>query len=124
MLKDCCWDGSSRVPGFIRTFAPASALRLIEEAWNAYPYCKTSRTISTLSRKFFTIHTIHCLTEMIGHEFVSLYLSSLCPLVLTVGLDSTSSDENGVDEEKTDRKKRSEKTREIDSMIVFLLLLE
>ncbi|KAI9316401.1 hypothetical protein BX666DRAFT_2027943 [Dichotomocladium elegans] len=32
---------ASRVPGFVRALAPAGALDLYEEAWNAYPYCKT-----------------------------------------------------------------------------------
>ncbi|XP_038055590.1 phosphatidylinositol transfer protein beta isoform-like [Patiria miniata] len=30
-----------KVPVFIRTLAPAGALEMVEEAWNAYPYCKT-----------------------------------------------------------------------------------
>ncbi|CAO0793936.1 unnamed protein product [Mucor circinelloides] len=32
---------ASRVPGWVRAIAPAGALDLYEEAWNAYPYCKT-----------------------------------------------------------------------------------
>ena len=31
----------SRVPTFIRVLAPKGALNIQEEAWNAYPYCKT-----------------------------------------------------------------------------------
>ncbi|KAG2204122.1 hypothetical protein INT47_011605 [Mucor saturninus] len=32
---------SSKVPAWVRAVAPAGALDLYEEAWNAYPYCKT-----------------------------------------------------------------------------------
>lgn len=32
----------SKVPSIIRMIAPAGSLELYEEAWNAYPYCKTS----------------------------------------------------------------------------------
>ncbi|XP_022096297.1 phosphatidylinositol transfer protein beta isoform-like isoform X1 [Acanthaster planci] len=30
-----------KVPGYIRALAPKGALEMVEEAWNAYPYCKT-----------------------------------------------------------------------------------
>ncbi|KAK3531270.1 hypothetical protein QTP70_015188 [Hemibagrus guttatus] len=33
----------SKVPGFVRMLAPASALKVHEKAWNAYPYCRTTR---------------------------------------------------------------------------------
>ena len=32
---------ASKVPGWVRAIAPSGALELQEEAWNAYPYCKT-----------------------------------------------------------------------------------
>lgn len=31
----------SKVPAFIRLLAPKGALEIHEEAWNAYPYCRT-----------------------------------------------------------------------------------
>ncbi|CAG0893887.1 unnamed protein product [Darwinula stevensoni] len=31
----------SKVPGFIRLLAPKGSLEIHEEAWNAYPYCRT-----------------------------------------------------------------------------------
>jgi len=31
----------SRLPGWVKAFIPANALKLEEKAWNAYPYCKT-----------------------------------------------------------------------------------
>ena len=30
-----------QVPGWIKMIAPAGSLEIHEEAWNAYPYCKT-----------------------------------------------------------------------------------
>jgi len=32
---------ASKVPGWIKMLAPAGSLEIHEEAWNAYPYCKT-----------------------------------------------------------------------------------
>jgi len=50
----------SRLPGWARALAPASALMLEEEAWNAYPYCKTVITSPFMGEKFhFTIITKH-----------------------------------------------------------------
>jgi len=50
----------SRLPGWARALAPASALMLEEEAWNAYPYCKTVLTSPFMEDKFkFIIETRH-----------------------------------------------------------------
>jgi len=50
----------SRLPGWARALAPASALMLEEEAWNAYPYCKTVLTSPFMQDKFkFIIETRH-----------------------------------------------------------------
>jgi len=32
---------ASKVPGWIRVLAPKGSLEIYEEAWNAYPYCRT-----------------------------------------------------------------------------------
>jgi len=32
---------ASKVPGWVRAIAPKGSLEIHEEAWNAYPYCKT-----------------------------------------------------------------------------------
>ncbi|KAI8081369.1 uncharacterized protein BX664DRAFT_340223 [Halteromyces radiatus] len=40
---------ASRVPAFVRAIAPTGALDLYEEAWNAYPYCKTGNNKSYFS---------------------------------------------------------------------------
>jgi len=50
----------SRLPGWARALAPASALLLEEEAWNAYPFCKTVLTSPFMGEKFkFVIETRH-----------------------------------------------------------------
>lgn len=36
---------ASKVPPFIRFLVPKGALEIHEEAWNAYPYCKTVITV-------------------------------------------------------------------------------
>ncbi len=35
---------ASKVPQFVRMCAPKGSLEIHEEAWNAYPYCKTVLT--------------------------------------------------------------------------------
>lgn len=37
---------TSKVPSFIRLLAPKGSLEIHEEAWNAYPYCRTVITVS------------------------------------------------------------------------------
>ncbi|KAM9853545.1 phosphatidylinositol transfer protein alpha isoform-like [Aulostomus maculatus] len=39
---------SSKVPKFVRLIAPKDSLQIHEEAWNAYPYCRT-KLLSTFS---------------------------------------------------------------------------
>ncbi|XP_039297702.1 phosphatidylinositol transfer protein beta isoform isoform X4 [Nilaparvata lugens] len=39
---------ASKVPAYIRLMAPKGALEIHEEAWNAYPYCKTVITVHEL----------------------------------------------------------------------------
>lgn len=40
---------ASKVPTFIRLLAPKGALEIHEEAWNAYPYCRTVITVRILN---------------------------------------------------------------------------
>ncbi|CEG65676.1 hypothetical protein RMATCC62417_02409 [Rhizopus microsporus] len=50
----------SRVPSFIRALAPAGSLELHEEAWNAYPYCKTVLTNGYMGDNFSIVYeTLH-----------------------------------------------------------------
>ncbi|CAG8778955.1 1256_t:CDS:2 [Cetraspora pellucida] len=43
---------SSKVPTLIRALAPSGALDLYEEAWNAYPHCKTVLTNGYMKENF------------------------------------------------------------------------
>lgn len=50
----------SKVPSFVRLLAPASALKIHEEAWNAYPYCRTVLTNEYMKDNFLImIETWH-----------------------------------------------------------------
>eukprot|EP00096_Caligus_rogercresseyi_P000864 TRINITY_DN1142_c0_g1_i1.p1 TRINITY_DN1142_c0_g1~~TRINITY_DN1142_c0_g1_i1.p1 ORF type:complete len:274 (-),score=96.60 TRINITY_DN1142_c0_g1_i1:1024-1845(-) len=52
---------ASRVPGYIRAIAPKGSLEVHEEAWNAYPYCRTILTNPTYMKDNFyvKIETFH-----------------------------------------------------------------
>eukprot|EP01110_Echinostelium_bisporum_P007019 TRINITY_DN27228_c0_g1_i1.p1 TRINITY_DN27228_c0_g1~~TRINITY_DN27228_c0_g1_i1.p1 ORF type:complete len:266 (-),score=102.72 TRINITY_DN27228_c0_g1_i1:174-971(-) len=50
----------SRLPGWVKAILPASALKLEEKAWNAFPYCKTVLSNPFLGSKFtFIIESRH-----------------------------------------------------------------
>ncbi|KAF8792555.1 Phosphatidylinositol transfer protein alpha like protein [Argiope bruennichi] len=53
---------ASKVPAFIRLLAPKGSLEIHEEAWNAYPYCKTVITNPDYMKNnfFISIETMHC----------------------------------------------------------------
>ncbi|XP_022901071.1 phosphatidylinositol transfer protein alpha isoform isoform X2 [Onthophagus taurus] len=46
---------ASKVPAFIRLLAPKGSLEIHEEAWNAYPYCKTVISNPPYMKGNFTI---------------------------------------------------------------------
>lgn len=46
---------SSKVPGWVRWVVPKGALEIHEEAWNAYPYC---RTVITVSASRLLLHSL------------------------------------------------------------------
>nr|XP_043888954.1 phosphatidylinositol transfer protein alpha isoform-like [Solea senegalensis] len=51
---------NSKVPSLIQKLAPKDSLKVHEEAWNAYPYCRTVLTNPYLGNKFsMTIETWH-----------------------------------------------------------------
>jgi hypothetical protein len=56
----------SKVPGLLVSLAPANALFLIEEAWNAYPHCKTVLVNGYLSKERLRIdvETMHIDTDI------------------------------------------------------------
>lgn len=47
---------ASKVPSFIRLLAPKGSLEIHEEAWNAYPYC---RTVITVRIYFLLLYLIY-----------------------------------------------------------------
>jgi len=51
----------SKVPAFIKLIAPRGSLEIHEEAWNAYPYCRTVITNPGFMKDnfFITIETMH-----------------------------------------------------------------
>ena len=40
-MRQFFFISKSKVPGLIRKIAPKGSMEIHEEAWNAYPYCKT-----------------------------------------------------------------------------------
>lgn len=51
---------ASRVPAVVRAILPAGALDLYEEAWNAYPYCKTVLKNGYMKEYFSIVYeTLH-----------------------------------------------------------------
>jgi len=49
----------SKVPSWLKSFAPANALILEEEAWNAFPKCKTVLKCPYFTKFTVTVETIH-----------------------------------------------------------------
>lgn len=51
----------SKVPSFVKYLAPKGSLAIHEEAWNAYPYCKTILTNPSYMKDGFhiTIESLH-----------------------------------------------------------------
>jgi len=52
----------SKVPSLVRMVAPKGSLEIHEEAWNAYPYCKTVLTNPDYMKTgfFICIESMHC----------------------------------------------------------------
>lgn len=44
----------SKAPSWLRTFAPADALVMQEEAWNSYPRCKSGYILNQIFLAFVT----------------------------------------------------------------------
>mmetsp|Transcript_78939 Transcript_78939/g.118647 ORF Transcript_78939/g.118647 Transcript_78939/m.118647 type:complete len:251 (-) Transcript_78939:36-788(-) len=50
----------NKVPGWVAAVAPASALKIEEKAWNAFPHCKTELTNPFMGARFtYTVDTLH-----------------------------------------------------------------
>lgn len=51
---------ASKVPAMIRLLAPKGSLEIHEEAWNAYPYCRTVITVRIqVNLSCFLMETVH-----------------------------------------------------------------
>lgn len=60
---------ASKVPAFIRIMLPKNSLEIHEEAWNAYPYCKTVITVSTICFLKIISHVLYILCILIYYSF-------------------------------------------------------
>ena len=49
----------SHLPGWLKSLLPKTALRVEEEAWNAYPYTKTRHTCPFIEKFFIDIETYY-----------------------------------------------------------------
>lgn len=104
---------ASKVPSFIRLMAPKGSLEIHEEAWNAYPYCKTVITNPGYMKDNFVI----CIESMhIGdqgdqenvHELTPDKLKQRDVVHIDIANDSVSSNDYKPDEDPS--KFKSEKT--------------
>jgi len=103
---------ASRVPGVIRTVAPAGSLDIQEEAWNAYPYCRTIVTNPAYMKDGFhiKIETLHAQdggTQPNAHCLNQKQLIERKVVVIDIANDTVSSGDYKADEDPT--KIRSEK---------------
>lgn len=102
----------SKVPGFIRLLAPEGSMEIHEEAWNAYPYCRTVITNPGYMKKNFTIciETLHHqdLTLENAHELTGDKLKAREVVVIDIGNDVVKANDYKADEDPT--KFQSEKT--------------
>lgn len=53
----------SRIPGWLKSFLPTTALQVEEKAWNAYPYCKTVYSCPFLGDRFSISVTTRYLSD-------------------------------------------------------------
>lgn len=65
---------ASKVPAFIRLLAPKGSLEIHEEAWNAYPYCRTVITVRGNGTGNF-----HCRCSVFGGRKLFFFFLILRP---------------------------------------------
>lgn len=103
----------SKVPSFIRLLAPEGSLEMHEEAWNAYPYCRTVISNPTYMKKNFTvcIETLHA-PDMGTQENAHKLMGEKLKLreVVTVDISNDSVKSADYKEEEDPTKFKSEKT--------------
>merc|ERR1711962_1587770 len=102
----------SKVPGFIRLLAPEGSMEIHEEAWNAYPYCRTVISNPGYMKKNFTIciETLHAqdLNLENAHELTGDKLKQREVVTIYIGNDPVKPNDYKADEDPT--KFKSEKT--------------
>ncbi|XP_030754862.1 phosphatidylinositol transfer protein alpha isoform isoform X1 [Sitophilus oryzae] len=104
---------ASKVPAFIRLLAPKGSLEIHEEAWNAYPYCKTVITNPGYMKDKFrlVIETVHAPdrgSQQNVHELPADKLKIRDVVYIDIANDPVSSADYKPDEDP--RKFKSEKT--------------
>ncbi|XP_064103825.1 phosphatidylinositol transfer protein alpha isoform-like isoform X3 [Macrobrachium nipponense] len=103
----------SKVPSFIRLLAPEGSLEVHEEAWNAYPYCKTVISNPGYMKKnfFICIETLHAGdmgTMENAHELTGDKLKLREIVTIDISNDPVKPSDYKADEDPT--KFKSEKT--------------
>lgn len=78
----------SKVPGFVKMIAPEGSLVFHEKAWNAYPYCRTSKFIYRNKSSSFFVFVIlvsvnwrHIHVLLLLNVFQTLLILFLCSLL-------------------------------------------
>ncbi|XP_066937644.1 phosphatidylinositol transfer protein alpha isoform-like isoform X2 [Macrobrachium rosenbergii] len=103
----------SKVPSFIRLLAPEGSLEVHEEAWNAYPYCKTVISNPGYMKEAFyiTIETLHAPDDgerENAHELTGDKLKMREVVTIDISNDPVKPSDYKADEDPT--KFKSEKT--------------
>uniref|UniRef100_A0A069DYB7 Putative phosphatidylinositol transfer protein n=1 Tax=Panstrongylus megistus TaxID=65343 RepID=A0A069DYB7_9HEMI len=103
----------SKVPAFIRLLAPKGSLEIHEEAWNAYPYCRTVLTNPNYMKDKFVIivETLHVGDRGMSpnvHELNEEKLKLRDVVMIDIGSDPVSPADYKEDEDP--RKFKSQKT--------------
>jgi len=103
---------ASRVPAVIRAVAPTGSLDIQEEAWNAYPYCRTIVTNPGYMKDAFhvKIETLHAQdggTQVNAHNLNQKQLVERKVITIDIANDPVAASDYKPDEDPT--KYRSEK---------------
>jgi len=104
---------ASRVPGIVRAVAPSNSLEIKEEAWNAYPYCRTIVTNpGYMGEKFFIkIESLHCQDrgqQQNAHNLTQKQLAERKLVIIDIANDTVASSDYKEEEDPT--KFKSKKT--------------
>lgn len=104
---------ASKVPAFIRLLAPKGSLEIHEEAWNAYPYCRTVITNPKYMKDGFrividTLHVDNAGEEENVHELPPEKLKQREVVFIDIAHDPVPAADYKADEDPT--KYKSEKT--------------